>query len=365
MANEVTNKTNTNITFRGEPLQLLGSPLLEGETAPRILLTDNNLQDLTWDTLNPTSWKIISVVPSIDTSTCATQSKKLNSILRDHRDMLELITVSLDLPFAQTRWAESERCLESKYASDYKYRKFGRDFGVYINSLGLLTRAVFLLSPRLFIEHVEYVPNISDEPNYEALLDKIKKIESFKSFSLKPFAPKNLSTVEIKSKRLTLKSIEMKYDEEIFKEFTPNVVRFMNPPSPKKISETQSFIKTMLERRDQLKDMVMAIHDNEDGDFIGLVGLHSGHDSRYPELGIWTKESAAGQKLGREAVEMIHGWASNNMTIKSFIYPVVEENVPSVKIAESLGGQILYRNILTNSTGRHDALVFGVPPRMS
>lgn len=160
------NATNTNITWQAKPLTIRGKALKVGDAAPNFRLVNAQLEDVTLKDFAGESI-VLSVVPSLDTSTCDAQTKRFNSEAYKSLEGIKIITVSLDLPFAQSRWCENAKCEQVTTLSDYKYRTFGEQYGVYIEELGLLTRAIFVIDQNGTLRHVEYTKNISDEPNYE------------------------------------------------------------------------------------------------------------------------------------------------------------------------------------------------------
>ena len=116
---------------------------------------------------------LIASVPSLDTPVCAIETKRFSEEISKLGPDVACLVVSLDLPFAQKRWCGAEAVENIVTGSDYKYRSFGEDFGVYIQDMGLLARAIFLADKEGKIQHVEYIPDISEEPNYQAVLSKI------------------------------------------------------------------------------------------------------------------------------------------------------------------------------------------------
>lgn len=168
-------KSNSNITFNGSKLTVMGKPLKEGDKAPDFTLTNSEMKDVTLGTFAGKPL-IVSVVPSLDTSTCHAQTKRFDSELSEFGDSLTLLTVSLDLPFAQKRWCASEKSDRVIALSDYKHRSFGQDWGVYIKEMGLLARAVFVLDKDHIIRHVEYTDNISNEPDYGSALSAARSV---------------------------------------------------------------------------------------------------------------------------------------------------------------------------------------------
>lgn len=160
-----------NITFQGNPLTLKGSELKTGSIAPEFTLIDTDLNEVTLDKTN--GKRVFVVVPSLDTPVCDTEAKRFN----EEASKLEGVSVyviSMDLPFAQARWCGATNSNNVKLLSDYKFRNFGENYGVYINELGLLTRAIFVVDENNKVIYTEYCSEVTNEPNYEAVLDILK-----------------------------------------------------------------------------------------------------------------------------------------------------------------------------------------------
>ncbi|MCX6825629.1 MAG: GNAT family N-acetyltransferase [candidate division SR1 bacterium] len=153
----------------------------------------------------------------------------------------------------------------------------------------------------------------------------------------------NLNTTTIETERLLLVPITMDYAEEIFKEFTPELTTYMLPKSPEKISETEDFIKGSMKKREQGRSYEIVVLDKMTKEFLGCGGI-SALDTEAPELGIWIKKSAFGKKLGREAVAGLVDRAQEKLKFKYLYYPVDKDNIPSRKVAESLGGVVQLDN---------------------
>ena len=168
-------KTNQHVTFQGAPLPVIGRVLKEGDIMPSFKLTANDLSDYSSDNLRGKA-AIISVVPSLDTSVCSIQTKRFNSEASKLSRDVVVLTVSMDLPFAQARWCSAEDAHNVVTASDYKYRSFGESFGVYIQNLALLSRAVFVIDKNYTVRYLEYVDEITNEPDYEAALKVLKSL---------------------------------------------------------------------------------------------------------------------------------------------------------------------------------------------
>ncbi len=157
------------ITFQGNPLTLIGPAIKAGSEAPHFTLTANDLSDLRCDTYHG-KVRVLSVVPSLDTPLCAVQTRTFNQKATQLSEDTIVLTISMDLPFAQKRFCGAEGIERVITASDYKHRSFGPAYGVLIKELGLLARAVFVLDRKNKVVHAEYVPEVTHEPNYDAAL---------------------------------------------------------------------------------------------------------------------------------------------------------------------------------------------------
>lgn len=159
------------VTFQGAPLTLEGTQVKVGDTAPNFTVVGNDLNPVS---LNDTKGKRVFLsVPSIDTAVCDMEVRKFNTEASKLNNV-EVYTISMDLPFAQARWCGAAGIENVKTVSDYKDREFGKNYGVYINELGLLSRAVFVIDENNKVVYVEYLQEITEEPNYEAALNALK-----------------------------------------------------------------------------------------------------------------------------------------------------------------------------------------------
>lgn len=159
------------VTFQGAPLTLEGIQVKVGDTAPNFTAVGNDLNPVS---LNDTKGKRVFLsVPSIDTPVCDMEVRKFNTEASKLSNV-EVYTISMDLPFAQARWCGAAGIENVKIVSDYKDREFGKNYGVYINELGLLSRAVFVVDENNKVVYVEYLQEITEEPNYEAVLNALK-----------------------------------------------------------------------------------------------------------------------------------------------------------------------------------------------
>lgn len=161
-----------NVTFKGNPVTLLGNEVKVGEQAPNFTVLANDLSPVTLDTYKG-AVKLISVVPSVDTGVCAAQTRKFNEEAAG-LDNVKVLTVSVDLPFAQKRYCATEGLENAVTLSDHRDLSFGKAYGVAIEELRLLTRAVFVINGEDQVTYVEYVSEATNHPNYEAALEAAK-----------------------------------------------------------------------------------------------------------------------------------------------------------------------------------------------
>ena len=152
------------VTLRGNPFTLLGRELKVGDAAPDFTLVGPGMFEVT---LKESAGKVrlISCVPSLDTPVCSTETQKWEQQRRSLGDV-EMLTVSMDLPFAQQRW-RSENNIQHRTASAHRNEQFGVDYGVLIKELRILARAIFVVGKDDKIGYVEYVKEISTEPDYD------------------------------------------------------------------------------------------------------------------------------------------------------------------------------------------------------
>lgn len=163
------------VTFKGDPLTLVGEEVKVGQQAPDFTLTGVDLKPLKPADLRgkPT---IISVVPSLDTPVCQVQTKKFNQELAALGGKINAVTVSLDLPFAMKRFCGAENITALISASDYKDRSFGQNWGMLIDELKILARGTFVLDAGGKVVYAETVKEVASEPNYDAALKALKSL---------------------------------------------------------------------------------------------------------------------------------------------------------------------------------------------
>lgn len=171
----------------------------------------------------------------------------------------------------------------------------------------------------------------------------------------------DFESLRIESNRLLLRPVTMDDAQVIFENFTPTVTRYMSPPSPKGIDETEEFLKSTIKKRANYRDIVFAICNRETHEFLGACGLHK-IDEPHPELGIWLKESAHGNRFGREAITTLVTWTRHHIRHEGLIYPVDRNNIASRKIPESLDGEIFEERIGKKmNEGTLDLVIYKIP----
>lgn len=163
------------VTLKGGPVDLVGPELKVGDAAPEFTLQANDLSEVTL-ACSAGKKRIIVTIPSLDTPVCAEESKKFNDATGEMSDV-EVLVVSMDLPFAQTRWCGAESAENIKAVSAHSCTGFGEAYGVLIQGGPLnriLARAVFVADAEGKLTHVEYVGEITEHPNYEAALAAVQ-----------------------------------------------------------------------------------------------------------------------------------------------------------------------------------------------
>jgi len=169
------NERNGAATFAGNPLTLVGTEVKVGDAAPDFTVTANDLSPVS---LADYKGKVVIVasVPSLDTPVCDMETRRFNTEAAALGDDVVILTVSMDLPFAQARWCGAAGVEAVKTLSDHKDASFGLGWGALIKELRLLTRAVFVLDREGTVSYVQYLKEITEEPDYAAALAAAKKL---------------------------------------------------------------------------------------------------------------------------------------------------------------------------------------------
>lgn len=150
-------------------LTLLGPEIAVGQQAPNFTVSGAGLSQVTLDDYAG-KVKIIASVPSLDTGVCSDETKQFSDFAKSMSDDIVVLTISMDLPFAQARWCGANDVDNVVTASDFKSREFGDSYGVHVKENGLLARAVFVLDKDNVVRHAQYVPQIAQHPDYDAAL---------------------------------------------------------------------------------------------------------------------------------------------------------------------------------------------------
>lgn len=162
-------------TVGGNPVTLLGPEIKVGDQAPdfkvnKDLMTEVSLSDYAGKI------KLISVVPSVDTATCDAQTRRFNVEADKLGDNVVILTISVDLPFAQSRFCGAAGIDKVITLSDYKHRNFGQAYGVLIKEIQLDQRAIFLVDADNTVRYVEYLSEMKEHPNYDAALEALREL---------------------------------------------------------------------------------------------------------------------------------------------------------------------------------------------
>ncbi|MGL5754882.1 MAG: thiol peroxidase [Paraclostridium sp.] len=159
------------VTFNGAPLTLEGNQVNIGDIAPDFTVVGNDLQPIKFSETN--GKRILVAVPSLDTAVCDMEVRRFNQEASKLGDV-KIYTISMDLPFAQARWCGNSGIENVVTVSDYKDREFSKAYGLYIKELGLISRAVIVVDENNKVTYVEYLEEITNEPNYEKALEYVK-----------------------------------------------------------------------------------------------------------------------------------------------------------------------------------------------
>ncbi len=161
------------VTMKGNPLTLVGKRVKVGESAPDFEALNNDLQPVKFSS-HRGKVIILSSVPSLDTPVCSLETKRFNTEAEKLGSKVEILTISMDLPFAQKRWCAAEGVSNLQTLSDHRDAAFGMAYGLLIKELRLLARCVMVVDSKGVIRYEQLVNEVTDEPNYDAALDAVK-----------------------------------------------------------------------------------------------------------------------------------------------------------------------------------------------
>lgn len=162
-----------NVTaFKGNPLTVIGNEVKVGQAAPDFTVLAGDLSPVTLASSKGKTRLIISV-PSLDTPVCDAETRRFNEEA-SKMPGVEVLVISMDLPFAQSRFCQTAGIKNLKTASDHRDASFGKAYGALIKELRLEARAIFIVDPNDKVQYVEYVPEVTSHPNYDAALNALK-----------------------------------------------------------------------------------------------------------------------------------------------------------------------------------------------
>ncbi|MCS7460147.1 thiol peroxidase [Paenibacillus doosanensis] len=162
-------------TFKNNPITLVGPEVKVGDKAPDFTVNKNLLEQASLADYAG-KIKLISVVPSLDTGVCDAQTRRFNEEAAKLGDNVVVLTISVDLPFAQSRWCGAAGIDKVVTLSDYKSKSFGQAYGVLIQELQLLMRSIFVIDANDTVQYVQYLGEMTEHPNYEAAVEAVKKL---------------------------------------------------------------------------------------------------------------------------------------------------------------------------------------------
>ena len=163
------------VTFQGGPITLVGTELKEGDAAPETVLTGTNMSPVNLPGDAAGKAKLVITIPSVDTSVCSLESKKFSDAVKTlDSDNIAVYVVSNDLPFAQSRWCVAEGVDNLTLLSDYRDMNLAHKWGLLVKEMGLFARAVYVLDADNKVTYREIVPEIAQEPDYDAAISAVK-----------------------------------------------------------------------------------------------------------------------------------------------------------------------------------------------
>lgn len=164
------------VTMQGRPMALAGDEIKVGMPAPDFKVTDNDMLPMKFSRTYGGKVAVISVVPSLDTAVCDLQTRRFNKEAEALGPDVGVLTISMDLPFAQRRWCGAAGVKAVRTYSDYQKADFGKAWGVLIKDLRLLARAVFIVDKDGVVKYAQLVPEVTKEPNYDEALTALKAL---------------------------------------------------------------------------------------------------------------------------------------------------------------------------------------------
>ena len=163
------------VTIGGNPLTLVGTEIKEGDKAPDFTALDGTLKEVKLGDFGG-KIKLIAAVPSLDTPICDEETRKFNEVAANLPENVQFLTISTDLPFAQSRFCQTAGIERVKVLSDHRDLSFGTAYGVAIKELRLLARSIFVIDEGDVVQYVQVVPEVKTHPDYDGALEAVKKL---------------------------------------------------------------------------------------------------------------------------------------------------------------------------------------------
>ena len=164
------------VTLQGRQVTLLGDEMKVGMTAPDFKVTDNDMLPMKFFRSYKTKISVILAVPSLDTPVCDLETRRFNKEAEALGPEVNVLTISMDLPFAQKRWCGAAGIKAVRTFSDYQKADFGKTYGVLIKELRLLARAVFIVDRDGIVKYAQIVPEVTNEPDYDKVLTALRAL---------------------------------------------------------------------------------------------------------------------------------------------------------------------------------------------
>lgn len=161
------------VTFKGSPLTLVGTPPQPGDEAPDCELIGNDLSPVKLSDFADRA-RVITSVPSLDTGVCDTETRRFNVAAGEMGPGVVVLAVSMDLPFAQSRWCGAAGVDSVVTLSDHRDAAFGKAYGVLIRELRLLARAVWVVDRQGIVRHLQLVKELTEEPDYDSVMKAVE-----------------------------------------------------------------------------------------------------------------------------------------------------------------------------------------------
>ena len=163
------------VTLNGKPLELAGHEVKVGDKAPDFTALDNDLKPLGLSSLRGKVRVVVSV-PSLDTPVCDLETRRFNEEASALGEQVRMLVISMDLPFAQKRWCAAAGVERVQTLSDHAEAAFGQAYGMLIPAIRLLARAIFVIDADDVVRYVQLVPEIAQEPDYDAVLRAVREL---------------------------------------------------------------------------------------------------------------------------------------------------------------------------------------------